>query len=64
MTETTELTFDKAETYATAFTASQLKEAMAIFDRLRPSYPTIREAFIRAVELELLKVAAEINQNG
>ena len=64
MTDTTKLTFDQSEIYANAFTASQLKEAMAIFDRLRPAYPTVREAFIRAVELELIKVAKEIDAHG
>jgi hypothetical protein len=60
MAETVKLTFNQSEMFACGFSASQLKEAMAIFDRIRPAYPNIRDAFIKAVELELRKVAKEL----
>jgi hypothetical protein len=58
------LTFDNAETYANAFTRKQMEEAMSTFDRIRPLYPNVREAFVRAVELQLIKIGRRIDEHG
>jgi hypothetical protein len=54
------LTLDQAEAFAGAFTRKQMTDAMAVFDVLRPAYPSVRDAFVEAVRLQLLAVAKEL----
>jgi hypothetical protein len=55
------LNFDEAEAFATAFTAKQLAEAMAIFDEIRPRYETVREAFVQAIAKEIRNIGRELD---
>jgi len=54
------LSLEQAEAFAAAFSPERLASAMARIEKVRPHYAGDNEAFIAAVEHELVQIANEI----